>query len=217
MLLKKQGSISVSEVRISAEPRTDFGKGGARRTRRAGKVPAVVYGHGEKPLHISLPSLELAAAIRKGGANQLIAIEVTDGTRELVIPKDIQRDPLRDEIVHADLLIVRRGEKITTDIQLSFTGEVEKGGLVVHELTAVSVEAEATHIPESIEVDLEGLAIGSQRLVSEIAVPDGIVILTDGDQTVATVSEPRGEATEDEAEAAEGEEAAPAEAAAAAE
>jgi large subunit ribosomal protein L25 len=199
----------VSEVRISAEPRTDFGKGGARRTRRAGKVPAVVYGHGEKPLHISLPSLELAAAIRKGGANQLIAIEVTDGTRELVIPKDIQRDPLRDEIVHADLLIVRRGEKITTDIQLSFTGEVEKGGLVVHELTAVSVEAEATHIPESIEVDLEGLAIGSQRLVSEITVPDGIVILTDGDQTVATVSEPRGEATEDEAEAeaAEGEEA----------
>ncbi|GAA2162925.1 50S ribosomal protein L25/general stress protein Ctc [Glycomyces rutgersensis] len=177
----------------------------------------MVYGHGEKPLHISLPSLELAAAIRKGGANQLIAIEVTDGTRELVIPKDIQRDPLRDEIVHADLLIVRRGEKITTDIQLSFTGEVEKGGLVVHELTAVSVEAEATHIPESIEVDLEGLAIGSQRLVSEIAVPDGIVILTDGDQTVATVSEPRGEATEDEAEAAEGEEAAPAEAAAAAE
>jgi large subunit ribosomal protein L25 len=209
MLLKKQGSISVSEVRISAEPRTDFGKGGARRTRRAGKVPAVVYGHGEKPLHISLPSLELAAAIRKGGANQLIAIEVTDGTRELVIPKDIQRDPLRDEIVHADLLIVRRGEKITTDIQLSFTGEVEKGGLVVHELTAVSVEAEATHIPESIEVDLEGLAIGSQRLVSEITVPEGIIILTDGDQTVATVSEPRGEATEDEAEAeaAEGEEA----------
>lgn len=199
----------MSEVRISAEPRTDFGKGGARRTRRAGKVPAVVYGHGEKPLHISLPSLELAAAIRKGGANQLIAIEVTDGTRELVIPKDIQRDPLRDEIVHADLLIVRRGEKITTDIQLSFTGEVEKGGLVVHELTAVSVEAEATHIPESIEVDLEGLAIGSQRLVSEITVPEGIVILTDGDQTVATVSEPRGEATEDEAEAeaAEGEEA----------
>jgi len=215
MLLKKQGSISVSEVRISAEPRTDFGKGGARRTRRAGKVPAVVYGHGEKPLHISLPSLELAAAIRKGGANQLIAIEVTDGTRELVIPKDIQRDPLRDEIVHADLLIVRRGEKITTDIPLSFTGEVEKGGLVVHELTALSVEAEATHIPESIEVDLEGLAIGSQRLVSEITVPDGIVILTDGEQTVATVSEPRGEATEEE-EAAEAEEA-PAEAAAAAE
>lgn len=198
----------MSEVRISAEPRTDFGKGGARRTRRAGKVPAVVYGHGEKPLHISLPSLELAAAIRKGGANQLIAIEVTDGTRELVIPKDIQRDPLRDDIVHADLIIVRRGETITTDIPINFVGEVEKGGLVVHELTALTVEAEATHIPESIEVDLEGLAIGSQRFVREITVPEGIVIVTDADQAVAAVSEPRAEAAaepEGEEAAAEGE------------
>lgn len=194
----------MSEVRISAEPRTDFGKGGARRTRRAGKVPAVVYGHGEKPLHISLPSLELAAAIRKGGANQLIAIEVTDGTRELVIPKDIQRDPLRDDIVHADLLIVRRGETVTTDISISYVGEGEKGGLVVHELNTLTVEAEATAIPESIEVSIEGLAIGSQRYVREIVVPEGIVILTDGDQVVASVSEPRGEAPAED-EAAEGE------------
>jgi large subunit ribosomal protein L25 len=194
----------VSEVRISAEPRTDFGKGGARRTRRAGKVPAVVYGHGEKPLHISLPSLELAAAIRKGGANQLIAIEVTDGTRELVIPKDIQRDPLRDDIVHADLLIVRRGETITTDIPVNFVGEAEKGGLVVHDLNTLTVEAEATHIPESIEVSIEGLAIGSQRYVREVEVPEGIVILSDGDLVLASVSEPRGEAA-DEDEAAEGE------------
>ncbi|MCD0442653.1 50S ribosomal protein L25/general stress protein Ctc [Glycomyces sp. A-F 0318] len=211
MLLEKQGSISVSEVRISAEPRTDFGKGGARRTRRAGKVPAVVYGHGEKPRHISLPGLELAAAIRKGGANQLIQVEVTDGTRELVIPKDIQRDPIRDEIVHADLLIVRRGETITTDIPISFTGEVEKGGLVVHELNTLSVEAEATHIPESIEVSIEGLAIGSQRLVSEIEVPKGITVLTDGEQVLATVSEPRGEEPAEDAEGEAEDAAAPAE------
>lgn len=196
----------MSEVRISAEPRTDFGKGGARRTRRAGKVPAVVYGHGEKPRHISLPGLELAAAIRKGGLNQLIQVEVTDGTRELVIPKDLQRDPLRDEIVHADLLIVRRGETITTEVPIAFTGEAEKGGLVVHELTSLNVEAEATHIPESIEVSIEGLAIGSQRIVSEIAAPEGVVILNDGDQTVAAVSEPRGEApAEEEAETEEAE------------
>ncbi|MEU5873774.1 50S ribosomal protein L25/general stress protein Ctc [Glycomyces sp. NPDC047369] len=205
----------MSEVRISAEPRTDFGKGGARRTRRAGKVPAVVYGHGEKPRHISLPGLEFAAVLRKGGLNQLIQVEVTDGTRELVIPKDIQRDPLRDEIVHADLLIVRRGETITTDVPISFTGEVEKGGLVVHELTSLNIEAEATAIPESIEVDLEGLAIGSQRTVAEIAVPKGVVILNDGEQTVATVAEPRAEAaadTESEGETAEAAEAeAPAE------
>ncbi|SDL50628.1 LSU ribosomal protein L25P [Glycomyces sambucus] len=206
----------MSEVRISAEPRTDFGKGGARRTRRAGKVPAVVYGHGEKPRHISLPGLEFAAVLRKGGLNQLIQVEVTDGTRELVIPKDIQRDPLRDEVVHADLLIVRRGETITTDVPISFSGEVEKGGLVVHELTSLSVEAEATSIPESIEVDLEGLTIGSQRTVAEITAPKGVVILNDGEQTVATVAEPRAEAAADddtESEAAE----APAEAESAAE
>ncbi|WP_335986752.1 50S ribosomal protein L25/general stress protein Ctc [Glycomyces sp. MUSA5-2] len=202
----------MSEVRISAEPRTDFGKGGARRTRRAGKVPAVVYGHGEKPRHISLPGLEFAAVLRKGGLNQLIQVEVTDGTRELVIPKDLQRDPLRDEIVHADLLIVRRGEKITTEVPISFTGEVEKGGLVVHELTSLNVEAEATHIPESIEVDLEGLAIGSQRTVAEIAAPKGVVILNDGEQTVATVAEPRAEAAADTEAEGEAEEAAEAEA-----
>jgi large subunit ribosomal protein L25 len=164
----------------------------------------VVYGHGEKPRHISLPGLEFAAAIRKGGANQLISVEVTDGTRELVIPKDIQRDPLRDDIVHADLLIVRKGETVTADIPIHFVGEAEKGGLVVHELTSLNVETEATHIPESIEVSIEGLAIGSQRYVREIEVPEGIVILTDGDQVVAAVSEPRGEVT-DEDEAAEGE------------
>jgi len=157
----------------------------------------VVYGHGEKPRHISLPGLEFAAVLRKGGLNQLIQVEVTDGTRELVIPKDIQRDPLRDEIVHADLLIVRRGETITTDVPISFTGEVEKGGLVVHELTSLNIEAEATAIPDSIEVDLEGLAIGSQRTVAEIAVPKGVVILNDGEQSVATVSEPRSEAAAD--------------------
>lgn len=194
----------MSEVRISAEPRTDFGKGGARRTRRAGKVPAVVYGHGEKPTHISLPGLEFAAVLRKGGANQLISVEVSDGTRVLVIPKDIQRDALRDDIVHADLLIVRRGERITTDIPINYVGEGEKGGLVVHELNTLSVEVDATAIPESIEVSIEGLAIGSQRYVREITAPEGIEILTDGDQVVASVSEPRGEA-EAEDEAAEGE------------
>ncbi|WP_100446619.1 50S ribosomal protein L25/general stress protein Ctc [Glycomyces xiaoerkulensis] len=195
----------MSEVRISAESRTDFGKGGARRTRRAGKVPAVVYGHGEKPRHISLPSLEFAAILRKGGLNQLIEVEVTDGSRELVIPKDIQRDALKDHIVHADLLIVRRGEKITTDVPIHWTGEVEKGGLVVHEHDMLSVEAGASSIPESIEVSLEGLAVGSQRLASEVEMPKGVTLLTDPETTLASVTIPRAEAvaeeTEEEAEA----------------
>ncbi|WP_460495426.1 50S ribosomal protein L25/general stress protein Ctc [Glycomyces tarimensis] len=202
----------MSEVRISAEPRTDFGKGGARRTRRAGKVPAVVYGHGEKPRHISLPSLEFAAILRKGGLNQLIEIEVTDGSRELVIPKDLQRDPLKDDIVHADLLIVRRGEKITTDVVVHWTGEVEKGGLVVHEVDSLSIEAEATVIPESIEVSLEGLAVGSQRTAAEIQVPRGVTLLTDPETVLASVTVPRAEAAAEETEEEEAEgEAAPAE------
>jgi large subunit ribosomal protein L25 len=197
----------VSEVRISAEPRTDFGKGGARRTRRAGKVPAVVYGHGEKPRHISLPSLEFAAVLRKGGLNQLIEIEVSDGSRELVIPKDIQRDPLRDDIVHADLLIVRRGEKISTEVPVSWTGEAEKGGLVVYEVDTLTVEAEATHIPESIEVSIEGLAVGSQRTAGEVQVPSGVTLLTEPDTVLASVTVPRAEAAAEETgeEEAEGE------------
>ena len=99
----------MSEVRISAEPRTEFGKGGARRTRRAGKVPAVLYGHGEKPRHIALPARELAAAIRHGGMTQVFDIAVSDGTSALALPKAIQRDPVKDTFEHVDLLIVRRG------------------------------------------------------------------------------------------------------------
>ena len=205
-IFENQGSISVSEVRISAESRTDFGKGGARRTRRAGKVPAVVYGHGEKPRHISLPELEFAAIIRNGGLNQLIEVEVADGSRELVISKDLQRDPLKDNIVHADLLIVRRGEQIITDVPITYTGEVEKGGLVVQEYDSLSIEAAATKIPETIEISLEGLAVGEQRTAGEAELPEGVVLMTEPDVVLASVQAPRAEAVaepteEDEAEA----------------
>ncbi|GAB3222028.1 hypothetical protein GCM10027447_08450 [Glycomyces halotolerans] len=169
----------------------------------------MVYGHGEKPRHISLPQLEFAAILRKGGLNQLIEVEVTDGSRELVIPKDIQRDALKDHIVHADLLIVRRGEQITTEVPIHWTGEVEKGGLVVHEVDTLTVEAEATHIPESIEVDLDGLAVGSQRTAGEVTVPKGITVLTDPEIVLASVTVPRAEAAAEETEEeAEGEESA---------
>ncbi len=123
----------MSEVRISAEPRTEFGKGGARRTRRAGKVPAVLYGHGEKPKHIALPAREFAAAIRHGGTNQVFDIEVSDGTRALALPKAIQRDPIKDTFEHVDLLIVRRGEKVTVDVPVILIGEAARDTLVMHE------------------------------------------------------------------------------------
>ena len=134
----------MSEVKISAEPRTEFGKGGARRTRRAGKVPAVLYGHGEKPKHIALPAREFAAAIRHGGVNQLFAIEVSDGTQVLALPKAIQRDPIKDTFEHVDLLLVRRGEKVTVDVPVQLTGEAARDTLIVHEHDTLSVTADAT-------------------------------------------------------------------------
>src|SRR6202008_484106 len=115
-------SSPASEVKISAEPRTEFGKGGARRTRRAGKVPAVLYGHGEQPKHIALPAREFAAAIRHGGVNQGFAIEISDGTQALALPKSIQRDPIKDSFEHIDLLIVRRGERVTVEVPVHLTG-----------------------------------------------------------------------------------------------
>ena len=142
----------MSEVKISAEPRIEFGKGGARRTRRAGKVPAVLYGHGEAPKHIALPAREFAAAIRHGGINQVFNIAISDGTQTLALPKAIQRDPLKDTFEHVDLLIVRRGERVTVDVPVQLVGEAARGTLVVHEQDRLSVTADAMHLPDHHEV-----------------------------------------------------------------
>jgi len=152
----------VSEVKISAEVRTEFGKGGARRTRRAGLVPAVLYGHGEKPRHIALPAREFAAAIRHGGMTQAFAIEISDGSSALALPKAIQRDPIRDTFDHVDLLIVRRGEKVTVDIPVQLTGEPARNTLVITENDRLSVLADATRLPDRLEVSIEGLEAGSR-------------------------------------------------------
>ncbi len=154
----------MSEVKITAEPRTEFGKGGARRTRRAGKVPAVLYGHGEKPRHIALPAREFAAAIRHGGANQLFNIEISGGGgTALALPKAIQRDPIKDTFEHVDLLIVRRGEKVTVEVPVQLIGEAARDTLIVHEQNTLSVLADATRLPDHLEVSVEGLDVGSQR------------------------------------------------------
>lgn len=187
----------MSEVRISAEPRTEFGKGGARRTRRAGKIPAVVYGHGEKPRHISLPALGFASIIRNHGMNQVIQLEVEDGSKELVFPKAVQRDILKDDITHADLLLVRRGEKITTEVPLEFTGEVEKGGLPVFALDTLTLEVDVTNMPENIVLSIDGLAIGDNLHVSDVTLPAGVTLIGDEEAVVVSVSEPRVEAADD--------------------
>ncbi|MFC0099331.1 50S ribosomal protein L25/general stress protein Ctc [Micromonospora marina] len=178
----------MSEVKISAEPRTEFGKGGARRTRRAGKVPAVLYGHGEKPKHIALPAREFAAAIRKGGANQLFAIEVSDGTQVLALPKAIQRDPIKDTFEHVDLLLVRRGEKVTVEVPVQLTGEAARDTLIVHDHDTLSVTADATKVPDHLEASIDGAEVGTQITAADVELPAGVELATDAETQVASVT-----------------------------
>jgi large subunit ribosomal protein L25 len=210
----------VSEVRISAEPRTEFGKGGARRTRRAGKVPAVLYGHGEKPRHIALPARELAAAIRHGGMTQVFDIAVSDGTSTLALPKAIQRDPVKDTFEHVDLLIVRRGEKVTVDVPVVLVGEPARDTLVMHEHQTLSVVADATRLPDHLEASVDGLEAGAQVTAGDVRLPAGVELAADADLVLVVVTAaPTAEQLAAEAgevpteAAAEGAEAAPGEAA----
>ena len=212
----------MSEVRLVAETRTEFGKGGARRTRRAGKVPAVIYGHGDQPRHISLPAREFTAAIRNGGVNVLLTLDV-EGAEQLAIPKAIQRHPIRGTFDHVDLLAVRRGEKITVDVPVVVRGDVAPGALLQQEAMSVSLEAEATHVPTEIALDVDGKEPGTHITAGQLTLPSGVTLVTDAEALVVVVSEAptemeleaevEGEAAEGEAaegEAAEGE-AAPAE------
>jgi large subunit ribosomal protein L25 len=207
----------MAEVRLTAETRTEFGKGGARRTRRAGKIPAVIYGHGEQPRHVSLPAREFANAVRHGGVNVLLTLDL-EGKDQLAIPKSIQRHPIRNEYEHVDLLAVRRGEKVTIDVPLHVVGDIASGGLLAQEHTSVSVEAEATHLPSAIEVSVEGAEVGTQIAAKDLTLPTGVVLAGDPDQVLLIVQEaPTAEQLAEEApsEAAEGEAAAPSEAPAA--
>ena len=192
----------MSEVRLSAEIRTEFGKGGARRTRRAGKIPAVLYGHGTEPRHLSLPSRDFSHAL-KGGANTVLTLQFPDGD-ELALPKSVVRHPLRDYVEHVDLLLIRRGEKVTVDIQLHFVGEAAPGTLVLTETNSLSVEVESMSIPENLTVDLEGVEAGTQILAGDVALPAGAVLITDPEALVIAVqTAPSQEEVEAETEAAE--------------
>jgi large subunit ribosomal protein L25 len=178
----------VSEVRISAEPRTEFGKGGARRTRRAGKIPAVLYGHGEKPKHIALPAREFAAALRHGGTTQVFDIEVSDGTTVLALAKAIQRDPIKDSFEHVDLLIVRRGEMVTLEVPVVLAGEAARDTLVMLEHDKLAVLADATRLPDHLEASVEGLDAGDRVTAGDIKLPTGVELAADADLVVAVVA-----------------------------
>ena len=197
----------MSEVRLSVEPRTEFGKGAARRTRRAGKIPAVLYGHGTEPRHLALPALEFARVVRENGSNAVLTLDV-DNASELALTKTITVHPLKNYIEHVDLLVVKRGEKVTVDVPVVITGEPAPGGLVNQDVDTISVEVEALHIPEQFEVSIEGAEVGTQITASQVTLPSGANLLTDPETLVVAVSEPQAEATDEPAGEGEGEEAA---------
>src|SRR5262245_65861429 len=151
------GVAAVPEVHIAAMSRTEFGKGPARRERRAGRVPAVLYGHGTQPRHISLPGHDVLLALRT--ANVLIRLDGLSDGSELALPKAVQRDPIKGTVEHVDLILVRRGEKVTVDIPVSVVGDVASDGLLDQQMVQISVEAEATRIPPGIEVNVEGMEV----------------------------------------------------------
>jgi len=196
----------VAEVRISAETRTEFGKGGARRTRRAGKVPAVLYGHGSDTRHISLPGRELTNALRTdAGFNVLLELDL-EGGPELALPKSLQRHPIRGSVEHIDLVLVRRGEKVTVDVPVLLTGEANREGMVDQQMMTLSIEADATLIPQSFEVSIEGLDIGASVHARDVALPSGSVLQSDEDAVVVHIlAQPSAEQLEAELESAEAE------------
>jgi len=177
----------MAENHVDADIRTSFGKGAARKLRAAGKIPAVVYGHGAEPLHVAIPAHETTLIARR--ANALIDLKMTD-SQQLVLIKDIQRDPVRQIIEHVDLVIVRKGEKVTVDIAVHIEGEPVSGTMVQLEHNTISVEAEATHIPESVTVTVEGFAEGTQVRASDIALPDGSTLVSAPEMLILNVQQP---------------------------
>ncbi|MDP9934582.1 50S ribosomal protein L25/general stress protein Ctc [Paenarthrobacter nicotinovorans] len=187
----------MSEQKLTAELRTEFGKGYARRARMAGQIPAVIYGHGAEPLHVNLPAKATTLAVRV--SNALLAIDV-DGEQHLTLVKDIQRDPVKQIIEHVDLQTVQAGEKVTVDVAIHVSGEVAPGAVATLEATTISLEAEATHVPTAVEVDIEGRKAGENVHASDLVLPKGSTLLADAETLVVRVAE---EAAAEEAEESE--------------
>jgi len=176
----------VAEARIDAETRTEFGKGAARRTRRAGKIPAVLYGHGTDPQHLALPSLEFARVVREQGRNAVLTLNI-GGKPQLALTKTVVTHPIRPYIEHVDLLVISRGEKVAVEVQVVITGEAGPGTLVTQDVNTLEVEADVSNIPESIAVSVEGLAVGTQVLAGAVPLPEGSVLKSDPELLVANV------------------------------
>jgi large subunit ribosomal protein L25 len=191
----------VPEVKIAAETREEFGKGAARRSRRAGRVPAVLYGHGTATRHLTLPGHDIMLALKT--PNVLIRLDGLKGGSEIALPKAVQRDPVKGFIEHVDLLLVRRGEKVTVEVPVRLTGEIAPGdGLLDQQLVQIPVEAEATHIPQAIDVDVEGMEVGAAVHAGDLKLPRGVTLQVEPDTLVLHVITRQVEQAEEEAGAA---------------
>ena len=203
-----------NDNKLVAESRTSFGKGAARKIRAVGKIPAVIYGHGTDPQHVTLPGHEVSLILRK--SNQVLELDIA-GKTTLALVKDVQKDPVRQIIEHLDLVIVRTGEKVTVDVPVHLEGESFAGTIANLDSNTVSLEVEATHIPERIVVNIEGAEDGTKITAADLELPTGATLLSDPEMLIVGVVTPGevdlGEAEETEGdEAAEGEEAAEADA-----
>lgn len=176
--------------KVVAETRTNFGKGYARRLRAAGHIPAVIYGHGTEPVHVALPGHQVSLLIRK--ANALLEV-VVDGKGHLVLVKDVQKDPVRQIIEHIDLLVVKKGEKITVDVPVTIVGEAAPGTILNVDTNTITLEVEATHIPEHIEVSVEGLAEGAHVTAADLKLPKGASLAVEGDILIVAIAAPEAE------------------------
>jgi large subunit ribosomal protein L25 len=191
--------------KITAETRTEFGKGAARRIRRDNKVPAVIYGHGNDPIHVTLPGHSTMMALKHGGANALLELDI-DGKVQLALTKQVQVDPIKRVLEHIDFVAVVKGEKVTVEVPVHLNGEAARETLVVTETSTIQLEAEATHIPEFVEVDIEGLAAGTQIHASDLKLPSGSTLLLDPETLIVNITEMQSqEALEAELEEAEAE------------
>ena len=186
------------EVRIAAETRDEFGKGAARRSRREGRVPAVLYGHGTETRHLSLPAHDLMLALKT--PNVLLRLEGLKQGGEIALPKAVQRNPIKGVIEHVDLILVRRGEKVTVEVPIRVTGTIAPDGMLEQQLVQIAVEAEATNIPQAIDVDLEGMGIGSAVHAGDLTLPRGVTLEADPEALVLhVVAQPTAEVPEPEA------------------
>ena len=186
----------MAEISINGVRRTEFGKGASRRARRDGLVPAVIYGHGEKPQHITLPARELGVALKQ--SNVLLDITI-DGKNELTLPKAIVRDPLKQILEHIDLVIVRRGEKVVVSVPVHALGEHDRDGILEHVHNTIEVRVDASAIPSFLEVDIQGMHSGESRYASDVKLPDGVELESDPKTIVVHLSEKATAATEEAA------------------